>query len=68
MCYGVQVYEGGAAREVTLGCHASILGLAVLYGRYAPRVPVRFSTQGCGDIWARKGEMKEGNARSSMRV
>ena len=34
-------------RVATLGCQALIFGTAVLYGRYAPRVPVKFSTHGC---------------------
>ncbi len=32
--------------EATFGCQASTLGLVVLYGLYAPLVPVRFSTYG----------------------
>lgn len=31
-------------RDTVEGSHALILGAAVLYARYAPLVPVRFST------------------------
>jgi hypothetical protein len=34
-------------RGVTLGSQAFIFGTTVLYGLYAPLVPVRFSVQGC---------------------
>ena len=32
---------------MTLGSQAFIFGTTVLYGLYAPLVPVRFSIQGC---------------------
>lgn len=39
------------ARGAVLGSQALILGVTVLYGRYAPLVPVRFSTHGYRGIY-----------------
>ena len=48
----VQVFQ--EPRGVNLGSQAFIFGTTVLYGLYAPLVPVRFSIQGCEMIQLNK--------------